>query len=278
MPATNVLSEILRTVTVQGSLYFRTAFRPPWGVVVPRFSNVARFHLLTRGACWVRVENCSQPIRLESRDLIVIPHGSEHHLLDDLNTPPLAVDEVVRQAGFKGEGALVYGAESAAEPTSMVCGHFTFDADRGRLLLQSLPGLIHIPHTETLNYGWLDDAMKFIAYEAAADQPGAIAIVNRLSEIILIQTLRRFAIAYKPERGLFPALANKQLASAMRAFHLNPGADWTVETLSRAAGMSRTLFFAAHEPNSQHVSDGIRHSLAFGKRPQGALGSSWQCA
>jgi len=207
MPATNVLSEILRTVTVQGSLYFRTAFRPPWGVVVPRFSNVARFHLLTRGACWVRVENCSQPIRLESRDLIVIPHGSEHHLLDDLNTPPLAVDEVVRQAGFKGEGALVYGAESAAEPTSMVCGHFTFDADRGRLLLQSLPGLIHIPHTETLNYGWLDDAMKFIAYEAAADQPGAIAIVNRLSEIILIQTLRRLAIAYKPERGLFAALA-----------------------------------------------------------------------
>jgi len=59
MPATNVLSEILRTVTVQGSLYFRTAFRPPWGVVVPRFSNVARFHLLTRGACWVRLETAA---------------------------------------------------------------------------------------------------------------------------------------------------------------------------------------------------------------------------
>jgi AraC-like DNA-binding protein len=238
----DVLSEILRTVTVQGSLYFRTAFSPPWGLLVPRFSNVARFHLLTRGTCWVRVASCAEPTRLERGDLIVIPHGAEHHLLDDLKTTPLAVDEVVRRAGFSGEGALVYGAEPATEPTSMVCGHFAFHAERGSLLLKSLPPFIHVPHTETLNYGWLDDAMKFIAYEASADQAGATAIVNRLSEIIFIQTIRRYADVHEPERGLFAALADEQLARAMRAFHLKPGEAWTVETLARAAGMSRTLF------------------------------------
>ena len=38
------------------------------------------------------------------------------------------------------------------------------------------------------------------------------------------------------------ALADEQLARAMRAFHLRSGEDWTVETLAKAAGMSRTLF------------------------------------
>jgi AraC-like DNA-binding protein len=238
----DVLSEILRTVTVQGSLYFRTAFSPPWGLLVPRFQKVARFHLLTRGSCWVRVEHSVQPIRMERGDLIVIPHGAEHHLLDDLKTEPLSIDEVVRQAGFTGEGALVFGSEPASEPTSMVCGHFSFDPERGALLQHSLPPFIYVPHTETLSYGWLDDAMKFIAHEATTNQPGAVAIANRLSEIIFIQTIRQYASIHKPETGLFAALANEQLARALQAFHLRPGEDWTVETLARAAGMSRTLF------------------------------------
>jgi len=41
---------------------------------------------------------------------------------------------------------------------------------RGSRLLRSLLPVIYVPHAETLNYGWLDDAMKFIAYEASADQ------------------------------------------------------------------------------------------------------------
>lgn len=238
----DVLSEILRTLKVQGSLYFRTAFSPPWGVLVPRYGSVARFHLVTRGACWVRVENTSHPIRMERGDLIVIPHGAEHHLLDNLTTPPLAMDEVVQQAGFTGEGALVWGAEPAAEPTCMVCGHFTYDTERGALLRESLPHFIHVPHTETLNYGWLDDAMKFIAYEAAAHQPGGEAIVNRLSEIIFIQTIRRYAYTSNQAKGLFAALADEQLGKSLQAFHRNPGQVWTVDELARTAAMSRTLY------------------------------------
>jgi AraC family transcriptional regulator, activator of mtrCDE len=242
MAGMDVLSEILRTLKVQGSLYFRTAFSPPWGVLAPHYGKVARFHLVTRGACWVRVENVAQPIRMERGDLIVIPHGAEHHLLDELTTAPLAVDEVVQQAGFVGEGALVWGAEPTAEPTCMVCGHFTFDAERGALLHESLPIFIYVPHTETLNYNWLDEAMKFIAHEAAANQPGGEAIVNRLSEIIFIQTIRWYASTSNQMKGLLAALADEQLGKSLQAFHRNPGQLWTVEELARAAAMSRTLF------------------------------------
>lgn len=238
----DVLSDILRTLKVQGSLYFRTAFSPPWGVQVQRYGKVARFHLVTRGSCWVRVENVEQPIYLERGDLIVIPHGAEHHLLDDLATVPTAVDDVIRQSGFNGQGALVWGEKPTAEPTCLVCGHFSLVAERGVLLHRSLPQFIHVPHTKALNYGWLDDTMKFIVHEAEEDEPGGHAIVNRLSEIIFIQAIRRFVSSVRQEKGLLAALSDERIRNALEAFHKEPGQPWTVEKLAHAAGMSRTIF------------------------------------
>ncbi|MGB0506045.1 MAG: cupin domain-containing protein, partial [Pikeienuella sp.] len=40
----DLLSDILTRLSVKGALYFRTSFTPPWGVEVPAFENVARFH------------------------------------------------------------------------------------------------------------------------------------------------------------------------------------------------------------------------------------------
>ena len=40
----DVLSDILMRVNLKGSLYFRRSFSSPWGVEVPAYANVARFH------------------------------------------------------------------------------------------------------------------------------------------------------------------------------------------------------------------------------------------
>ncbi|MGB4990017.1 MAG: cupin domain-containing protein, partial [Pyrinomonadaceae bacterium] len=79
----DVLSDILRSVHVQGSLYFRTSFSPPWGVAVPRFKNVSRYHLVTRGSCWATVEGTDEKIKLEKGDLILVANGAAHDLFCD---------------------------------------------------------------------------------------------------------------------------------------------------------------------------------------------------
>ena len=43
----DVLSDILDTLKLQGTLYFTTEFRPPWGLRVPLHRRVAR-HLRNR--------------------------------------------------------------------------------------------------------------------------------------------------------------------------------------------------------------------------------------
>ena len=82
----DVLSDILGALRLQGTLYFSTEFRRPWGLRVPAFQRVARFHLVARGTCWVRVIGRDGPVLLEPGDLILIPHGAEHVLADTPDT------------------------------------------------------------------------------------------------------------------------------------------------------------------------------------------------
>ena len=49
----DVLSDILDTLQLRGSLYFQTAFSPPWSVAVPDYERAARFHLVAQGRCHV---------------------------------------------------------------------------------------------------------------------------------------------------------------------------------------------------------------------------------
>ena len=82
----DVLSDILSALRLRGTLYFSTEFRRPWGLRVPEHRRVARFHLVVRGSCWVRVVG-HEPVELETGDMILIPHGAEHVLADTPDTP-----------------------------------------------------------------------------------------------------------------------------------------------------------------------------------------------
>lgn len=239
----DILSDILHTVKVHGSLYFRTDFTPPWGLRVPSFQNVARFHLVTRGSCLARISGINANVLLQTGDLIVITRGAEHHLSDENSEPPFtSVDEAVTKSGFDGHGAFHWGsAETGHQPTELVCGHFAFASARGKLLLDALPAFIHIPNTKMRRFGWLDAATKFIADEVFGGELGSAAIINRLAEIIFIQTVRAYAKTQKEPNGLFAALTDASISRVMLSIHRDPGADWTVDSLARVAGVSRTI-------------------------------------
>lgn len=241
----DTLSDVLGIVKMRGCLYFRTEFTPPWGVQVPALRNVARFHLVSSGHCWVRVGSRGEPLRLAQGDLIVIPHGAEHALTDAPETAVRNVDDVVSQTGFTGEGALAYGGLGGSTPggtARLVCGHFEFDADARHPLLDALPAYIHVAGTGTASPVWLDEAMRFIGSEAGSERPGSHAVVSRLSEILFIQAIRAYVTQAGDRARCLAGLADPLIARALRRVHRSPGERWTIAALSREAGMSRTAF------------------------------------
>ena len=238
----DVLSDILATLRFRGSLYFSTEFHPPWGVRVPRFRRVARFHLVIRGGCWVRVENAPSPVRLEAGDIILVPRGAEHVIADAPDSPARSVDDVVRAAGFTGRGALVIGDADSGAPTRLLCGHFEFDDDVDHPLLERLPPALLVRRDEEARSYHLEDAFRLIVREVREGHPGHEAVVERLSEILFVQVVRTWARHAEHDRGVLAALADPRLGAALEAIHTEPRAHWTLETLSRRAAMGRSAF------------------------------------
>lgn len=243
----DVLSEILDHLRLRGTLYFTTEFGCPWGVRVPAHRRVARFHLVVRGACWVSVGD-DAPVRLDTGDLVLVPHGAEHVIADPPDGRVRSVDDVIERSGFTGRGALVYGSPDAAAPTRLVCGHFEFDDRVDHLLLEQLPSLLVIPWETGVQGTPLEGLVSFIAREARAGLPGHEAVCRRLSEVLFIQAVRFWARSNAMDAtetpGVLAALGDPRLAGSLAAIHENPAGRWTLDRLAHRAALGRTAFAA----------------------------------
>ena len=238
----DALSQILDAVKMRGAVYFHTEFSPPWGVRVPSYGNVARFHMAMRGNCWIRVEGIDIPLYLSTGDLLVIPHGASHVISDTKDGEALDVDKVIEQTGYAGRGALAFGGGDGELACKLFCGHFEFEDGAVHPVLDALPNYIHIPNTQTMNASWLEAVMRFVSMEVFGEQPGSEAIVHRLSEIIFIQVIRAFVEEAGDDAGCLAAVVNPQFSRCLSKIHQQPDWPWTVESMALEAGMSRTIF------------------------------------
>jgi transcriptional regulator GlxA family with amidase domain len=66
-------------------------------------------------------------------------------------------------------------------------------------------------------------------------------VLTRLIEVLLVEALRS-APAELLATGFLTGLRDPQLASALRGIHTETVHPWTLVTLARAAGMSRSSF------------------------------------
>jgi AraC family transcriptional activator of mtrCDE len=147
----DLLSDILTRLSLKGSLYFRSNFSEPWGIRVPQFQKVARFHYVNNGEALMRVAGSKTGISLSKGDLILIPHGNEHIMSCHFSGPDdvLPLEDVLIQSGFDGRGALVWGGGQIQRDTQIISGHFAFAPGSRHPLLDRLPPIFTLPDTAT---------------------------------------------------------------------------------------------------------------------------------
>ncbi len=236
----DALTDILNTLRMHGSLYFRTELSAPWGVAVPEKGKAARFHIAIRGQCWLHVEGKEQPIFLSNGDLVIIPHGAAHILSDGPETTARPLQDVLSDTQYAGQGTLIYGGGGPG--CTLVCGEFAFDERESHPLLENLPSVLCITADQSHNAKWLDSVMSFVAHEAANMHPGAHAIIDRLSEIIFIQAVRLTLEHSKQNIPFLSAFTDKRINAVLTQIHVDPAFKWSVENLGRIANMSRSAF------------------------------------
>jgi AraC-like DNA-binding protein/quercetin dioxygenase-like cupin family protein len=237
----DTISDVLETVSLKGMLYFRTDFFAPFAIGVPRYANAARFHVVIQGTCHVTLPS-GEHITLLPGDLVLIPRGSEHVLSDAEGRTAIALETVLEQSGYNGEGSFVLGTGESTASTQMICGHFTFADGADHPLLRALPSILHITAEDRARLPILDDLLRMAARRVFEGTQGIAASIARLSEVLYIEVLLA-GIDRAPElKRLLQAFSDPQIGRALALVHERPGAAWTVDSLAAEIGMSRSRF------------------------------------
>lgn len=239
--AMDVLADIFETIRLRGTFYFRTDFSPPWGTMVPPLGRAARFHYVIQGRCWIRVGD-TQPVALATGDFVLVPNGQSHILSHAKSVQAPQLETLLKEVGYSGEGLFVIGCGDPAAATQLVCGHLSFGENADHAVLRALPALVRITNAERVRRPWFDKVLQLLVAQVFNSDPGSIAVVTRLSEILFIEAIR-FAGDEAPDlRRLMVAVSDVRIGRAIAAIHRDPAQPWTVDRLAREAGMSRTRF------------------------------------
>jgi len=212
-----VLSDILRSMRVQGSVYFCDHLQAPWSMDFEDTTS-ASFHLVRRGECWVMSGDRTE--YLGPGDLVFIEPGRDHVLASE----PPGQEPPTGEAG-----------------TLLLCGYCEFMQGTGTPLLDVFPSLTIVREEELLKHPWLRSTLDQLSTEYMSQQPGAELVVNKLTEVVLVELIR-INFGREDKSRFILALSDKQIARALQYLHNSPHSAWTIEKMAQEVGMSRSAF------------------------------------
>jgi AraC-like DNA-binding protein len=232
----DALSDILRNIHLQGSVYFNSCFCSPWGLDIADTER-ASFHIIERGQCWLQMESLPEPVPLVGGDILILPHSARHQISDQPDTTCLSGKETVERI-VDGHNPFVGDLENF----NIVCGYFEFEKDGQKPFIDALPDMIHLNQQHRHQFSWLDTALKLVVSETSMNQPGKGVLTDRITEVLFIQVIRAYMQLNNQSDNFLAALKDKQLSIALTAMHQFPEKNWTLESLALEAGMSRSIF------------------------------------
>lgn len=206
-----------------------------WGVRYSEFGHPS-FALVLKGPCWLAAAGSPATI-LETGDFVFFPATPGFVLASDPAVKPKTVEPV--PSGKQVDE--VFHGDTAVEPSaSLLGGYFTFDSVNAAMLLRLLPKMLRIRATDPA-IGSVAPLVELIKREALEKRAGRSLVMTRLMEVLLVEALRS-APAELTATGLLAGLRDPQLAAALHALHTQTAYPWTLVTLARQAGMSRSSF------------------------------------
>ena len=129
--------------------------------------------------------------------------------------------------------------------TSFVTGAFVLDDPLARQILAVLPPVIRMTPEAEQGVTSFFENIQFITREVETDRPGSEIVLLRMADVIFIQILRAYlARILEDGAGFLGALRDPNTAAALAAMHHHAEAPWTVASLAKEVGLSRTVFAA----------------------------------
>ncbi|HRP12640.1 MAG TPA: AraC family transcriptional regulator [Terricaulis sp.] len=225
------LSDIVSLLRPHSAVSKPISGRGRWGVRYAAY-GAPGFALVLAGRCWLELEG-EAPLALECGDFVLLPATPAFALM---SAPGVACTPAV-----PGDAPVRHGEQEGAAEVELLGGTFSIAAVNAPLLLGLLPRMALVRAEPGERVGRL---VALLMEECVGARPGGEMIVQRLLEVLLVETLRLPGKEAAAPAGLLAGLRDAPLAGALGAMHADPAHDWRLEALAKRAGMSRSGFAA----------------------------------
>lgn len=238
----DVLTQVLEAVHLGSALSARTELRAPWALHFgEETGHRAGFHVVATGRCWASLDSTGEHVALGPGDVVVFPHGTGHALGDHPATPAVEFGHLV--AGLSPGERVTLPSGGTGDPTTVLCGSYSFAAGGANPLLRGLPQLLHVPADQSRG-GALEAAVQLLTGEVVGIDSGSALVVDRLVDLLFVYALRTWLSQHDDASigSWFGALRDPVVGPAVRAIHDDPAHAWTVAALAKRSGLSRAAF------------------------------------
>lgn len=243
------LSDLLAGMHLAGMVLFRGAFTEPWSVMAPssqqlaqmlpfRAEHIIPFHLIAAGECRLDMAD-GETIRLGAGDAVLLPNGDAHTLSGRDRANTVHVGELLPPSPWTEIPVLDHGGAGAA--TDIVCGFLQCDTVPFQPLLGQLPAVLHVSPANG-DSAWLAGTIRHTIDQVSHPASGSRSMLPRLTELMFVEILRDHLRRLPDDQiGWLSACKDPVAGAALRRLHGAPMQDWSLETLARAGGVSRSV-------------------------------------
>jgi AraC-like DNA-binding protein len=247
----DAVSDVLRVAHLTGGVFLHAEFSAPWcvaGRLSPEHcapalgpaSHLIIYHYVIEGSFRIRVEGeDGKELVVEAGEIVLLPRNDLHLIGSDLSVPPVVGSDIIHPPKDGGLSSIHHGG--AGERTRMICGFLGCNSANGNPVLTTLPPLFKLNVEQGGAAEWIRSTFQYAAEEVSAGRVGSEAVLAKLSELLFVEAVRRYAETLPDgQTGWFAGLREPFVARALALLHRDVTRRWTVDDLGREVGLSRS--------------------------------------
>lgn len=244
------LSDVLRSIRLTGGLFLDARFTAPWCVVTeltaadcePFLTTPARviaYHVVIEGGLLLSVGS-GPAVEVRAGEIVLLPRNDGHVLASAPGLSPVDAHDLIRPSPGGGLARIAHGGGGGA--TRIVCG-FLGGEEAHHPLIAALPRVLKLDVREGASRDWIEASVRFAAGEVASGRLAEPGVLSRLSELLLIEAVRRYSATLPDEEvGWLRGLGDPRVGRALALIHQETGISWSTASLAREVALSRSAF------------------------------------
>jgi AraC-like DNA-binding protein len=247
----DALSDVLRVAHLTGGVFLHADFFAPWcmsarvtpehcGPALGPTSHLILYHYVVEGELHVQIEDGSgESLKIGGGEVVLLPRNDPHLMGSDLSLPPVAGSDIIRPPQDGGLASIHHGGGGGR--TRMICGFLGCASGEGNPVISTLPALLKLNVEQASAAEWIRSTFRYAAEEVSAGRPGSGTVLAKLSELLFVEAVRRYAETLPDgQTGWLAGLRETHVARALALLHGDITRRWTVDDLCREVGLSRS--------------------------------------